>query len=483
MEIRRRYQRCLGTRAVVGREASGASMTRLAGRNFAATRIATSLFVATFLFSIPRAAHAVPSYARQTSLACEACHTVFPQLTPFGRAFKASGYTLFNTLKVSDVSRLKQSTLSLSDLPPISVMVMASTSQEEKANDGQSSKSSTDFPQQFSIFYAGRISDNLGAYIQATYDDQSGTFGMDNTDVRFADVASYDGHSVIYGVSLNNNPTVQDLWNSTPAWSQPFISSPAMQGPNAAPQIEGALAQAVAGLSAYTYIDQSIYAEVGVYRSALQGASVAFNGNTNNNVISGVAPYWRLAYENDWGKNSWELGTFGLEASLENPTTPAGNGINQSLKNALTDRFLDAGLDTQYQYIDDETQITVTGRWTHEHENLNASFPATFADNMTDNLDYVSVVGSYFWHRKLGATLGLFNLSGSTDATYFGTANGQPNSTWGNVEVDYLPWLNVKLGLQYTAYFTFNGATSNYDGAGRNAKDNNMLFAYLWLAF
>ena len=50
-------------------------------------------------------------------------------------------------------------------------------------------------------------------------------------------------------------------------------------------------------------------------------------------------------------------------------------------------------------------------------------------------------------------------------------------------EVDYLPWLNVKLGLQYTAFLNFNGASSNYDGAGRNASDNNLLFLYLWLAF
>jgi hypothetical protein len=256
-----------------------------------------------------------------------------------------------------------------------------------------------------------------------------------------------------------------------------------MQMPAAAPKIEGAMAQVVAGLSAYTYIDQSIYFEAGVYRSALQGASVANNGNLNNNVISGVAPYWRIAYETDWGDNSWEFGTFGLEAQLENPTTPAGGAINISLQNAPTDRFLDVGLDTQYQYIDDETQVTVTGRWTHENDNLTASFGAMNADNTSDNLNFASLVGSYYWHRKLGISLGFFDLLGSTDTTYFGSANGKPDSTYGNVEIDYVPWLNVKLGLQYNAFFKFNGATSNYDGAGRNASDNNMLFAYIWFAY
>ena len=218
---------------------------------------------ALMLIGLSQPALAVPSYARQTGLACEACHTVFPQLTPFGRVFKASGYTLFNTRKVQDIDQQKRNTLSISDLPPVSAMVMASSSFAAKANDFDSSKTSTNLPQQLSLFYAGHISDNVGAFVQMTYDDQSGSFGIDNTDIRFADIATVDGHDLIYGVSLNNNPTVQDLWNSTPAWSEPFIDSPGLQGPVAGTQIEGAMAQTVAGLSAYGFLDESLYAEFG----------------------------------------------------------------------------------------------------------------------------------------------------------------------------------------------------------------------------
>ncbi len=446
------------------------------------TAIVASLCFAAIGLVFSGPADAVPSFARQTGLACEACHTVFPQLTPFGRAFKAAGYTLFNTLKISDINQVKQSTLSLSDLPPVSVMAVGSVSQEARANDAGSSKSSSDFPQQLSIFYAGRIADNVGAYIQVTYDDQSGTIGMDNTDIRFADVAEYSGHSVVYGISINNNPTVQDLWNSTPAWSQPFLTSPALQSP-AATRIEGSMAQVVVGASGYILIDASGYAEIGVYKSALQGASVANNGNTNNDIIQGVTPYWRLAYEDDWGSNSWEVGTYGLFANLENPTTPAGNAINLSLQHAPTDHFLDVGLDTQYQYIDDVDQLTITARWVHENQDVNASFLAANADNPHNNLDTMDIVGSYFWHRRFGATIGFFNTTGSTDLTYYGGAKGKPNSTWMNFEVNYVPWLNVKIGLQYVLYFKFDGASTNYDTFGRNAADNNMLFGYLWVAF
>lgn len=458
-------------------------MSHRPGRAQWLLRIFFGLF-AFVLTGLPQSALAVPSFARQTGLACEACHTVFPQLTPFGRVFKASGYTLFNTQKVEDIDRTKQSTLSLSDLPPISAMIIAGTSSVAKANDADSSKVSTDFPQQASLFYAGRISDNIGAYFQLTYDDQSGSIGIDNTDIRFADVANVDGHNVIYGVSLNNNPTVQDLWNSTPAWGQPFISAPSMQTP-AIPgaQIEGAMAQIVAGLSAYTFIDNSLYVEAGVYRSALQGQSVANNGNTTNNIISGVAPYWRAAYEWDWGKNSWEFGTFGISAALENPTTPAGNAINNSLQSAPTDRFLDAGLDSQYQFIDDETQISIDARWTHENQNLDASYVAGFASNKSDRFDSANLIAGYYWHRKLGASLSFFNISGSNDPLYLGTVSGNSNSSWGTAEIDFVPWLNVKLGLQYTVFMRFDGASTNYDGAGRNASDNNLLYGFLWVAF
>ena len=433
--------------------------------------------------ALPQPAQAVPSYARQTGLACEACHTVFPQLTPFGRVFKASGYTLFNTRKVQDIDQQKRNTLSLSDLAPVSAMVMASSSFAARANDAASSKTSTDLPQQISLFYAGHISDNVGAFIQLTYDDQGGSFGIDNTDIRFADVATVNGHNLIYGVSLNNNPTVQDLWNSTPAWGEPFIDSPGLQSPVAGSQIEGAMAQTVAGLSAYAFVDEAFYAEVGVYRSALQGASVTNNGSVNNKIISGVAPYWRIAYEQDWGKNSFEFGTLGEYAALQNPMTPAGMAINGSLQNAPTDRFLDAGLDTQYQYIDDDNQISVTSRWIHEKQDLNASFAANFANNRSNNLDTFNLIGSYFLDRKIGGSLGYFRVASSNDAIYFGTPLGNSNSSWGTAEIDYLPWLNIKLGLKYTAFLKLNGASSNYDGAGRNASDNNMLYGFLWIAF
>ena len=80
-------------------------------------------------------------------------------------------------------------------------------------------------------------------------------------------------------------------------------------------------------------------------------------------------------------------------------------------------------------------------------------------------------------------------LSGSTDALLYpqaavvGSAANSPGSRGYLGEIDYLPWLNTKLQLQYVRYTKFNGSTTNYDGTGRNASDNNTLYLLGWINF
>ncbi len=159
--------------------------------------------------------------------------------------------------------------------------------------------------------------------IQLTYANDGGTIGIDNTDLRFADEMLLPNNGTLtYGLSLNNNPTVQDLWNSTPAWGFPYAASNANVSPLAGTAINGAFAQNVAGLSAYLYWNESLYAEVGGYRSAQQGITNQLTGGagpldgTASNVVSGLAPYWRLAYEYDWGRNTLEAGVYGLDVKV-----------------------------------------------------------------------------------------------------------------------------------------------------------------------
>jgi len=42
--------------------------------------------------------------------------------------------------------------------------------------------------------------------------------------------------------------------------------------------------------------------------------------------------------------------------------------------------------------------------------------------------------------------------------------------------VGWWPQQNIGLTFQYTGYLKFNGAGTNYDGAGRNASSNNSTY-------
>ena len=94
----------------------------------------------------------------------------------------------------------------------------------------------------------------------------------------------------------------------------------------------------------------------------------------------------------------------------------------------------------------------------------------------------------------------MFSTWGSTDTGLYnsnnaitGSASGSPNSSGFIAQIDYTPfgksdsfaspWVNLRLALQYTGYFMFNGGVGNYDGNGRNSWDNNTIMALAWLAF
>jgi hypothetical protein len=42
---------------------------------------------------------------------------------------------------------------------------------------------------------------------------------------------------------------------------------------------------------------------------------------------------------------------------------------------------------------------------------------------------------------------------------------------------------NLRVGIQYTAYFSFDGASRDFDAMGRNADDNNTLRVFTWVYY
>ncbi len=83
-----------------------------------------ALFILAFSFVIaPKKANAIPAFAQKYHFSCAVCHTVFPNLNPFGRAFWRNGFRLPGTNGTpSDATQITEG-LSLPNPWPIPVMV------------------------------------------------------------------------------------------------------------------------------------------------------------------------------------------------------------------------------------------------------------------------------------------------------------------------------------------------------------------------
>jgi hypothetical protein len=457
------------------------------------------IVLALFRFFPLNTAQAVPSFARQTGMRCNECHTVFPELTPFGRIFKLGGYVLGKSSKPYEFP------------PPLAGMAQASYTDSNGLTSGvapfDSSNRATDrinLPQQLSLFFGGRIFDKIGAFVQGTYDGISHTFFLDMTDIRYSNNTIVWNKNLIYGLTLNNSPTVQDVWNTTPAWGFPFASSSVASTPAAGTIIDGALDQQVGGMGAYVLWSNLIYLEGTVYRTVRNGITKPLGaGTATEQVVDGAAPYWRLALEQRWKNHFFTIGTYGMQANI----FPAGN------RSGPTDCFTDIAFDAQYQYLgtieaehmqehmqmDNEHMakagkhiISAHATWIHENQDWKASFPLGNTASPSNFLNTFRMNLNYYYRSHLGdigGSIGYFSTTGKTDPLLYSSIpvdarrTGSPNSDGFILGADYRPWEKTKISLQYIIYNKFNGAHSNPGGFGRNASDNNTLYAVVWLMF
>lgn len=435
------------------------------------------------LLGFSQSAQAVPSFARQTGQSCIACHAggQFPELTPYGRLFKLTGYT--NGVRGN----------------PLAAMLVGDVTKTANNGDGaggslspKDQKFIADFA---SVFVAGKVTENVGGFAQFTYnvhdsqDAQGHWLGFahsDNFDLRYADRNVNTNTDFIWGVTVHNNPTVQDVWNTSPAWGYPYLASTlgAFSGAPASTFLESQ--QQLAGVGAYVYLNKSFYAELTSYQTAKSFWQFLSLGSRTGDpdhpltYLSGSNPYLRLAYTHEWGAQNVMLGAFAMNAKV------LSLDANNFPIFGPSTHYRDVGVDAQYQYLLDPHTFTVQMRYIRERikddtQNLYAS-PAT--------LNSFKLKGSYVYRGKYGASLAYTNVNGSADplaypsgTPNFGSESNVPNTQMWTPEIFWMPIQNIRVGLQYNYFTRFNGASTNYDGNGRNASNNNTTYLYLWAAF
>jgi hypothetical protein len=439
-------------------------------------RFIFAIAFALFLLAAGRA-EAVPSYAVQTAQPCSACHVggFGPQLTPFGRQFKLEGYTLRGTEDF---------------VVPLSGMAVASfvhTSADQSPPVPHYATNDNFTLDQANVFVAGGFGDHFGSFAQFTYDGVGRSFAWDNLDVRATDHTKFLGQNVLVGLSLNNNPGVQDPWNTMAAWGFPYTDSDLSPAPAAGTVVSGGLAQSVLGVSAYAWWNAEIYTEAAVYWTPGRGflRAMGVDASEGGGALAGAAPYFRIAYEKQFGDQNFDFGGFAFLPRLY----PGGDKST-----GKSDHFTDLGVDASYQFMGTGEHIfQINAIYTHEAQSLDAS-ALLDAALQSNSLNDLRADASYYWHNTIGFTAGYFNTWGSADPLlYADNSTFKPDSSGFILQLDATPFgngpsplgprFNMRVGIQYRLFTRFDGASSNYDGLGHNASDNNTLRVFTWFVF
>ena len=496
--------------------------------------LASALAVTVAWFGLSAPAQAIPVFARQTGHNCQACHISYPELTAYGREFKLNGYTFGEAQSI-----------------PVAVAIMGEydTVKKSEQTSGSGQVCSGFAPGghdchraqlvQYSIFYGGRISDDFGMFGQMSSNEfpisngdshsnaSSGGFTptADNTEFRYVHRFTPDGALepvAVVGLNVNNNPTMQDVWNAVPAWRFPwFPYLGAGLGPSAAPYIDnGGGTHNRVGTGIYAWIHKSVYLEASLYHSSTgffnfmnwgSGGTEANMGDQPSDVLKGENPYVRAAYSHDWGYHSIEVGALYFKVKT-NQCNPAGSSCSTAAMGS-TNEYKDSMFDVQYQYNRNEPWIvSAAASYIHESNNLEGLFNYGALVNGTLNptplsqadhtINEVNIKGTVYYNRAYGATLGYTALSGTSDNNLYGSvvagtngvgssANGSPKSNWWTLELNYLPLQNMRFSLLYQAFTKINGGGSNFDGTanpaagirGNDASGQNRLTLAIWWVY
>jgi hypothetical protein len=415
-----------------------------------------------------RQALAVPSFAIQTGQPCATCHigAFGPQLTPAGRDFKLHGYIGSDGKDHGlPLAWVTQTSFTHTAVPHTGGAAPGFRINDNVALDVAAA------------YYAGRITSEVGGFIKFRFNGVKQQASVSSIDIRHTREGELFGKDVLWGITANNAPTVQDPWNSTPVWGFPYSRSSLAAVPVATPLVNGRLSQRVAGVGVYSLWNDLLYWEADAYKG-LDSPTLKTTGQVpvdGGDRTSALMPYGRLALIRDWERHHLEVGAFALSGR----TVP---GNNQTF--GLDTRKTDTALDATYQYITDPAKVasdrlSAHATYIHETAKMDASPAQTLTRELLDHtMDTTRFDISYSFAATVTPSVQYFRTSSTMDVKYWRTPNGSPNSDGMIFEVAYVPWgkpdspfpnVNLRLIAQYVNYFSFSGSSTN-------AHNNNNFF-------
>jgi hypothetical protein len=388
------------------------------------------------VITMPYVSHAVPSFARQVQKPCTACHTMWPNLNQAGRQFKVKAYT--DASEKWDM--INKDGLNLATTFPVSARVLYFPEVREDNDTTGFHQSSTQFDQ-VALFIASRVYDYAGVFASAEWSPDSNTFGLPTAKVAFQ--YPLGKGNTIGVVGFKGLASAADPFNAVGgrdrslAWgdeSEPLILT---RGWTFSFSDEGNVGTVVHGY----FLGNRLYAAVGAMRG---GKSEDVSGGALLNAEPGVAvadtdPYdrfWRLAWDQKLPNGAVTIGVVGYDGTqrILDGTTFLPS-FDTKVKRSYVDLSLEQNFGEDHLF---ELQALVGNG---EEKNI-------FGGDEQRKFSGSYIEGSYFYDRTIGFVVALNTIKfKDVDAADVTGHEDTIDSTL--VSLNYLPWLNTKLALQY----------------------------------
>jgi hypothetical protein len=250
-------------------------------------------------------ANAIPAFARQMGVSCSACHSEngYPMLTRFGRDFKASGYTMIGSEKtIGGGQSLSDKLISIPSA--LNMSVVGGTT----IDGGAGTTPTTVAANNFGMFLGGRISENVGTFIEIGYDGGDSTTNPGFALANFVVPITFKVGNNTYGIE----PYTTDGHTATPS---EFYDN---EGITALSEIGARDQYGAKGLSFYVY-NPNYFINYTAWS----------NGNASSSGVK-LANYFRVAYTPQVG--IWDLEIGGQYMSGDTNDAPGGYVTNTATK-------------------------------------------------------------------------------------------------------------------------------------------------------
>jgi len=451
----------------------------------------------------PKSSFAIPSFARQTGLACDVCHTVFPHLTPFGREFKLHGFTydyssLIKMVREAAKKRAAEGggmpDLVINKIPMVSVRIAGMWANQDGGSmvghgritnnqdafsypAGYPTKDTFNLVKGDSLYIAGEITPHLGAWVEiGGWNDSGGSASLAGYDaILNGGDHTVDNKNFTYGLSFENMVGFDDVGQAGPGnWGIPDTMNPLSTHNTLFDPFGGSAI--VEGVEAYAMLGDfthgGIYGNIGLYDPSngndegtppvAIGGNSKLAGNGSWHGAKHVDTYVNVEYWLPGFKNIYSMiGAFGYfgQEKMESPASQY-----------YSDNVNDYGLEAQAQYIGGKNLVEFFGEVQKQHdsefygEDWWTLHP--YSTGTSVNRTGIALKADYYYDRTYGVYVKyMYAHSGTVqDLDYSGYILG----------VSWYPWQNVNVRVERMMWSKYHPGQAYYyqtDGVKPSASD------------